>query len=273
MISYASPFKNCGGYRLMKAVILAGGLGSRLSEETSVRPKPMVEIGGKPILWHIMKIFSHYEINDFIICCGYKGHVIKEYFRNYSLFSSDVTFDIKHHKMEIHENEAEPWRVTLVNTGETTMTGGRLKRVRHYLGDETFCLTYGDGVCDVDIAELIRFHRAENVLATLTAVQPPGRFGAFTLAEGKTKITNFREKPQGDGAWINGGFFVLEPGAIDYISDDSTVWERDSLQQIAHEGSLSAYRHCGFWQPMDTLQDKNVLEEQWKTGKAPWKVW
>lgn len=257
----------------MRAVILAGGLGTRLSEETTVRPKPMVEIGGKPILWHILKIYTQYGINDFVICCGYKGHIIKEYFNNYSLFLSDVTFDIKHQKMEILQNGAEPWRVTLVDTGEHTMTGGRLKRVQKYLGNETFCLTYGDGVCDVNITNLINFHRAENAKVTLTAVQPPGRFGAFRLPDGENIITSFREKPVGDGAWINGGFFVLEPDVFDYIQDDTTVWELDPLNKMSNEGKLVGYRHGGFWHPMDTLRDKMELENLWKSGKAPWKVW
>jgi len=257
----------------VKAVILAGGYGTRLSEETGVRPKPMVEIGEKPILWHIMKIYSAYGINDFIICCGYKGHVIKQYFAQYYLHMSDVTFDMRNNQVEIHHNNVEPWRVTLVDTGEKTMTGGRLKRVREYIGSETFCFTYGDGVSDVNITDLIAFHREQKVLATLTAVQPPGRFGTFKLAEGQTKISQFREKPQGDGAWINGGFFVLEPGAIDYIDGDSTVWEREPLQRLAKDGMLAAYRHDGFWHPMDTLRDKMVLEQIWASPNPPWKVW
>lgn len=257
----------------MKVVILAGGYGTRLSEETGVRPKPMVEIGEKPILWHIMKIYSAHGINDFIICCGYKGHVIKEFFAQYYLRMSDVTFDMRNNRVEIHHNNVEPWRVTLVDTGEKTMTGGRLKRVREYIGDETFCFTYGDGVSDVNITDLIAFHREQKVLATLTAVQPPGRFGTFKLAEGQTKISQFREKPQGDGAWINGGFFVLEPGAIDYIDGDSTVWEREPLQRLAKDGMLAAYRHYGFWHPMDTLRDKMVLEQIWASPNPPWKVW
>ncbi len=257
----------------MKTVILAGGYGTRLSEETGVRPKPMVEIGEKPILWHIMKIYSAYGLNDFIICCGYKGHVIKEFFAQYYLRMSDVTFDMRNNRVEIHHNNVEPWRVTLVDTGEKTMTGGRLKRVREYIGDETFCFTYGDGVSDVNITDLIAFHREQKVLATLTAVQPPGRFGTFKLAEGQTKISQFREKPQGDGAWINGGFFVLEPGAIDYVDGDSTVWEREPLQRLAKDGMLAAYRHDGFWHPMDTLRDKMVLEQIWASPNPPWKVW
>jgi len=257
----------------MKAVILAGGYGTRISEESSVKPKPMVEVGGKPILWHIMKIYSAYGINDFIICCGYKGYMIKEYFSNYFLHASDVTFDIKNNKMDVHSNGAEPWKVTLVDTGERTMTGGRLKRVKDYIGDETFCLTYGDGVSDIDIAKSIEFHKQQNTLATLTAVQPPGRFGVFNLAHDKNIIPSFKEKPEGDGAWINGGYFVLEPKVIEYIKDDLTVWERDPMDALAKNGMLSAYRHKGFWQPMDTLRDKNVLEELWQSGRAAWKVW
>lgn len=257
----------------MKAVILAGGYGTRISEETGVRPKPMVEIGDQPILWHIMKIYSAHGIHDFIICCGYKGHVIKQYFASYFLYMSDVTFDMKNNKMKVHQNDAEPWRVTLVDTGDGTMTGGRLKRVKDYIGPETFCLTYGDGVSDVDITRLIEFHREQKTLATLTAVQPPGRFGTFKLTQGQNKIASFREKPQGNGAWINGGFFVLEPGVMDYIKDDATVWEREPLQQLAKDEMLSAYKHYGFWHPMDTLRDKNVLEQMWASENPPWKVW
>ncbi|MDQ4075594.1 MAG: glucose-1-phosphate cytidylyltransferase [Chloroflexota bacterium] len=257
----------------MKVVILAGGYGTRLSEETSVRPKPMVEIGNQPILWHIMKIYSTHGLNDFIICCGYKGHVIKEYFANYCLQRSDVTFDLRHNRMEMHQNGAEDWRVTLVDTGDGTMTGGRLKRVRKYIGAEPFCLTYGDGVSNVDIRKLIDFHQEQGRLATLTAVQPPGRFGAFTLHETDNQISSFREKAQREGAWINGGFFVLEPEVTEYIAGDSTVWEREPLEQLAKEGQLSAYRHRGFWHPMDTLRDKMVLDEIWESGRAPWKVW
>jgi glucose-1-phosphate cytidylyltransferase len=257
----------------MKAVILAGGYGTRLSEETGVRPKPMVEIGSQPILWHIMKIYSAYDVNEFIICCGYKGYVIKEYFANYFLHMSDVTFDMKNNEMEVHENSAEPWKVTLVDTGDGTMTGGRIKRVKDYIGYETFCMTYGDGVANVDVKRLIHFHREQKTLATLTAVQPPGRFGTFSIAQEQTRISSFREKPQGGGAWINGGFFVLEPGVMDYIAGDSTVWEREPLQKLAQDGMLSAYRHYGFWQNMDTLRDKNVLEELWKSDEPPWKVW
>ncbi|MDH4232440.1 MAG: glucose-1-phosphate cytidylyltransferase [Nitrospirota bacterium] len=255
----------------MKAVILAGGYGTRLSEETTVRPKPMVEIGGKPILWHIMKIFSSYGINDFIICCGYKGYMIKEYFSRYFLQMSDITFDMKDNKMHVHTNGSDPWKVTLVDTGEKTMTGGRLKRVRDYIGKETFCFTYGDGVSDIDLGKLCEFHKNQKTHATLTAVQPPGRFGILSLE--KDRVVNFREKPQGDGAWINGGFFVLEPAVMDYIGDDTSVWEQDPLRRLAQDEMLSAYRHYGFWHPMDTLRDKHVLEEMWESGKAPWKKW
>jgi glucose-1-phosphate cytidylyltransferase len=257
----------------MKVVILAGGYGTRISEESSIKPKPMVEIGGKPILWHIMKIYSAYDINDFIICCGYKGYVIKEYFANYFLHMSDVTFDMKNNQMEVHQNKAEPWRVTIIDTGDGTMTGGRIKRVKDYIGGETFCLTYGDGVGDINIDRLLAFHREQKTLATLTAVQPPGRFGAFTLEQEETRIFHFREKTKGDGAWINGGFFILEPVVIDYIAGDSTVWEQEPLTQLAHDGVLSAYRHEGFWQNMDTLRDKNYLESLWTSGQAPWKMW
>lgn len=255
----------------MKAVILAGGLGTRISEETTVKPKPMVEIGGKPILWHIMKIYSYHGINDFVICCGYKGYVIKEYFANYFLHMSDITFDMLHNKMEVHQNNAEPWRVTLVDTGEQTMTGGRLARVRDYVGDEDFCFTYGDGVSDVNISELVEYHKKSGLKATLTAVQPPGRFGALNL-DGR-KITSFQEKPVGDGGWINGGFFVCSPKVFDYVDGDDTVWERQPLESLAAEGVLSAYFHKGFWQPMDTLRDKIHLEDLWAADKAPWKVW
>ncbi len=255
----------------MKAVILAGGLGTRISEESSLRPKPMIEIGGKPILWHIMKIYAAHGIADFIVCCGYKGYMIKEYFANYFLHTSDVTFDIQRNTMDVHENSAEAWRVTVVDTGENTMTGGRLKRVRKYLGEEEFCLTYGDGVSDVDIGAAIAFHRKQERLATLTGIQPPGRFGALNL-DG-SRVTSFEEKPHGDGAWINGGFFVLSPLVIDLIDDDNTVWERGPMERLAREGQLSAYLHSGFWQPMDTLRDKNHLEDLWQSGMAPWKVW
>ncbi|NEV76921.1 glucose-1-phosphate cytidylyltransferase [Rhodopseudomonas sp. BR0C11] len=255
----------------MKAVILAGGLGTRIAEETSLRPKPMVEIGGRPILWHIMKIYSAYGINDFIVCLGYKGYVIKEYFANYSLHMSDVTFDMAKNETVIHQNNAEPWRVTLVDTGDATMTGGRLKRIRKYLGDDDFCCTYGDGVGDVNISELIAFHRAQGRLATLTGVQPPGRFGALNL-DGPI-VTSFEEKPHGDGGWINGGFFVLSPAVTDYVEGDSTVWEREPMERLARDGQLSAYLHHGFWQPMDTLRDKQHLEALWQSGNAAWKVW
>ncbi|MBD2448981.1 glucose-1-phosphate cytidylyltransferase [Nostoc sp. FACHB-152] len=257
----------------MKAVILAGGLGTRLSEETSIRPKPMVEIGGKPILWHIMKTYSAHGINDFIICCGYKGYVIKEYFANYFLHMSDVTFDMRFNQMNVHSGYAEPWRVTLVNTGDSTMTGGRLKRVGEHVGNETFCFTYGDGVSNINITELIKFHKEQKTLATLTAVQPAGRFGAISLEQDQTKITSFREKRDGDGAWVNGGYFVLEPEVIDLIADDSTVWEKEPLEKLADMEQLSAFKHDGFWQPMDTLRDKNYLDELWQTSKAPWQVW
>jgi glucose-1-phosphate cytidylyltransferase len=255
----------------VKAVILAGGLGTRISEETSLRPKPMIEIGGKPILWHVMKIYSHYGIHDFIICLGYKGYMIKEYFANYFLHMSDVTFDMANNSMKIHQNSAEPWKVTLVDTGEATMTGGRLKRVGPYIGDDAFCLTYGDGVGNVDIQKLVDFHRSHKKLATLTAVQPPGRFGALELKG--SSVLRFLEKPHGDGAWINGGFFVLDPKVLDLISGDETIWEREPLTSLSQQGNLHAYFHEGFWQPMDTLRDKNHLEELWASGKAPWKVW
>jgi glucose-1-phosphate cytidylyltransferase len=257
----------------MKVVILAGGYGTRISEESSIRPKPMVEVGEKPVLWHIMKIYSHFGIRDFIICLGYKGYVIKEYFSNYFLHRSDISIDLKNNKVEFLQNDVEPWKITLVDTGEGTMTGGRLKRVQKYIGNSTFCLTYGDGVCDVDIGDLILFHRKQKTLATVTAVQPEGRFGVFTLDDGQTKITHFREKPKGDGAWINGGYFVLEPEVIDYINDDSTVWEQAPLKTLAREGQLSAYKHEGFWFAMDTLRDKNLMENLWKTDNPPWKVW
>lgn len=260
----------------MKAVILAGGYGTRISEESGIKPKPMVEIGGKPILWHIMKIYSHFGINEFIICCGYKGYVIKEYFSNYFLHQSDVTFDMANNKMEVHRKNAENWKVTLVDTGENTMTGGRIKRVKQYLNNEAFCLTYGDGVSDIDVKASIDFHKKQNSIVTLTGVQMPGRFGAFTLGENNYKISTFREKPTGDGhedAWINGGFFIVEPEALDFIENDSTVWERDPLEALAKKNKLSAYKHNGFWQPMDTLRDKHVLEDMWNSGKAPWKLW
>lgn len=257
----------------MKVVILAGGAGTRLAEETGIKPKPMVEIGGKPILWHIMKIYSTYGFNDFIICCGYKGFVIKEYFANYFLQTSDVCFDLKENRMDILQNNVEPWKVTLVDTGEKTMTGGRIKRIASFVENETFCLTYGDGLSNVNITSLIEFHNNQNTLATLTAVQPPGRFGVIDLHEGQTKITSFREKDKKDGAWINGGFFVLSPKVIDYIDNDLTTWEQEPLQTLAFEGNLSAYKHIGFWQPMDTLRDKMYLEDLWASGRAPWKIW
>jgi glucose-1-phosphate cytidylyltransferase len=255
----------------MKAVIFAGGTGTRLSEETTARPKPMVEIGGNPILWHIMKIYSHYGINDFIICLGYKGYVIKEYFANYFLHRSDVTIDIAGNQMEIHNNQSEPWKVTLVDTGMGTMTGGRLRKVKTYIGSETFCLTYGDGVGDVDISDLIRFHKKQGKLATLTAVDPPGRFGALDLCD--DKVIKFKEKPRGEDSWINGGFFVLEPEVIDLIEGDATSWELEPLERLASNGQLVGYRHSGFWHPMDTMRDKLLLEEWWSSSKAPWKVW
>jgi glucose-1-phosphate cytidylyltransferase len=255
----------------MKAVILAGGYGTRISEESGIRPKPMVEIGGKPILWHIMKIYSYYGINDFIICLGYKGNMIKEYFANYSLNNSDVTFDMRKNSMEMHRNDTEPWKVTLVHTGHNSMTGGRLKRVQEYIGNETFCMTYGDGVSDVNIAESINFHKTQGRLATLTAVQQPGRFGVFNLSPEETRIHHFQEKPDGqEMPWINGGFFILEPEVLDYIKDESSVWEKEPLETLAHDGELAAYRHTGFWQPMDTLRDKNYLEELWQQKTAPW---
>ncbi|MFC0666881.1 glucose-1-phosphate cytidylyltransferase [Azotobacter chroococcum] len=255
----------------MKAVILAGGLGTRISEESHLRPKPMIEIGGKPILWHIMKTYSHYGINDFVICCGYKGYVLKEYFANYFLHMSDVTFDMSRNSMEVHQRYVEPWRVTLVNTGEETLTGGRLRRVREHLGDEPFCFTYGDGLSDVDIGELIRFHREHGRLATVTAIQPPGRYGALDM-DGDA-VASFKEKPAGDGAWINGGYFVLDPAIIDNIDGDQSSWEGEPLMRLAREGQLMSYRHTGFWQAMDTLRDKNQLEELWLRGNPPWKVW
>lgn len=257
----------------MKAVIFAGGLGTRISEETSVRPKPMVEIGRRPILWHIMKIYSHYGINDFIICCGYKGEVIKEFFVNYRMMSSTVTVDLQTNSVDISRCDNEPWRIVLAETGAGTMTGGRLKRVAQYIGDEPFCLTYGDGVADVNISELIDFHNKHGKLCTMTAMQPPGRWGAFTLGEDDTQVKHFREKPEGDGAWVNGGFFVCEPGVLEYIQDDQTVWEREPMSNLALKGEMVAYKHSGFWQPMDTLRDKNLLDELWESGKAPWKTW
>lgn len=257
----------------MQVVILAGGFGTRISEESSVRPKPMVEIGDRPILWHIMKIYSAHGFHDFIVLCGYKGHVIKNFFANYSLANSDVTFDLRNNAMEIHRNESEPWNVTLVETGLSTMTGGRIKRAAPYLKSDTFLCTYGDGVSDVDITGSVSFHQAHGGLATVTAVQPPGRFGAFTLSASETRIESFKEKPQGDGAWINGGYFVLDRKVIDLIEDDDTVFEQGPMRTLAHQGQLHAWRHSGFWQPMDTLRDKHVLEELWTSGQAPWKAW
>jgi len=255
----------------MKAVILAGGLGTRISEESHLRPKPMIEIGGKPIIWHIMKIYSHYGINDFVICLGYKGYVIKEYFANYFLHMSDVTFDMAANRMDIHNRHAEPWRVTLVDTGENTATGGRLKRVREYVGNDTFCLTYGDGVSDVDIPGLIDFHRQHGKLATVTAVQPPGRYGALDVRG--EQVRGFQEKPLGDGGWINGGFFVLEPAVLDYIEGDGSTWEYEPMRRLAEDGQLMSHLHRGFWQPMDTLRDRMLLEEHWKSGQAAWQLW
>ena len=255
----------------MKAVILAGGLGTRISEETHLKPKPMVEIGGRPILWHILKTYSAHGLNEFIICCGYKGYVIKEYFGNYFLHMSDVTFDMTKNTMQVHQKKAEPWHITLVDTGEETMTGGRLKRVKNYLNDEDFCLTYGDGLSDVDIAGLIEFHKDHGKLATLTAVQPPGRFGVLNLES--ERVLSFSEKPEVDGNWINGGFFVLSPKVIDYIMDDKTIWEREPMVRLASDNQLRAFKHTGFWQSMDTLRDKAHLEQLWNSGQAPWKSW
>jgi glucose-1-phosphate cytidylyltransferase len=255
----------------MKAIILAGGLGTRISEESYLRPKPMIEIGGKPIIWHIMKMYSRYGINDFVICLGYKGYVIKEYFSNYFLHMSDVTFCMRENRMEIHQKFVEPWRITLVDTGERTMTGGRLKRVAPYIENESFCFTYGDGVSDLNIEALVAYHKSSGRLATVTAIQPPGRYGALDIQDGT--VCHFQEKPSGDGAWINGGFFVLEPAVLDYIEGDDTSWEQKPLQRLAAEGQLSAYEHNGFWQAMDTLRDKNHLEELWSSNAAPWKSW
>jgi glucose-1-phosphate cytidylyltransferase len=255
----------------MKAVILAGGLGTRISEESHLRPKPMIEIGGKPILWHIMKIYSTHGINDFIICLGYKGYIIKEYFANYFLHMSDVTFDMQTNQMEVHEKHVEPWRVTLVDTGENSMTGGRLRRVKEYLSDSPFCFTYGDGVSDIDIAKAIRAHKEAGKIATVTAIQPPGRYGALDIENNLVK--RFQEKPAGDGAWINGGFFILEPSIFNYLQSDSDSFEADPLMRLAREGQLNAYQHKGFWQAMDTLRDKNYLDSLWLQGNAPWKIW
>ncbi len=259
----------------MKAVILAGGFGTRISEESGIRPKPMVEVGGRPILWHIMKIYSFYGINEFIICCGYKGNIIKEYFANYCMNNSDVTFDMRKGSMEIHKNHTEDWKVTLVHTGYSAMTGGRMLRIRDYIEDDTFCMTYGDGVSNVNIAELIKYHHSQDTLATLTAVQQAGRFGVFNLDPEDTHIHRFQEKPAAGGSmpWINGGFFVLEPQVLDYIESEDTVWEREPLENLSRDGELSAFRHAGFWQPMDTLRDKNVLEDLWQRGDAPWYIW
>lgn len=257
----------------MKAVILAGGLGSRISEETHLKPKPMIEIGGKPILWHILKMYSAYGIHDFIICCGYKGYMVKEYFANYFLHMSDVTFDMQTNSMRVHEKNAEPWKVTVVDTGEQTQTGGRLKRVARYLDDEAFCFTYGDGLSDVNLKELIAHHRREGLSATVTAVQPPGRYGLLKFSQDKHKVASFKEKPEGDGAWISGGFFVLEKKVFDYIKDDATSWEAHVLTELAKRKEVAPYCHSGFWQAMDTLRDKNYLEELWAAGKAPWKIW
>ena len=255
----------------MKAVILAGGFGTRISEESALKPKPMIEIGGKPIIWHIMKIYSAHGVNEFVVCLGYKGYVIKEYFANYFLHMSDVTFDMRDNSMQVHQKSAEPWKVTLVETGEGTQTGGRLKRVAQYLGKDDFCFTYGDGVADIDLKALIAFHKAQKVKATLTAVQPPGRFGSLVM-DG-AHVTSFQEKPRGDGGWINGGFFVCSPAVIDYLHGDETVWEREPLERLARDRQLAAYFHRGFWQPMDTLRDKNHLEELWAGANPPWKLW
>ena len=255
----------------MRAVILAGGLGSRISEESHLRPKPMIEIGGRPILWHVMKIYSNHGFNDFVICCGYKGYLIKEYFANYYLHASDVTFDLGTRRTEVLQNNAESWRVTLIDTGDNSGTGGRLRRVRHLLGADPFCFTYGDGVSDIDLRALVAFHHAQRRLATVTAVQPPGRFGALDISG--QRITRFDEKPLGDSGWINGGFFVLSPAVIDYIEDDSSTWEKAPMERLAAEGQLSAYKHRGFWHPMDTLRDRVRLEELWNSGSAPWKTW
>jgi glucose-1-phosphate cytidylyltransferase len=259
--------------RAMKAVILAGGFGTRISEESAIRPKPMVEIGGKPMIWHIMKIYSSYGIRDFVVCAGYKGYMIKEYFANYFLHMSDVTIDLETNAMTTHASAAEPWRVTIVETGTDTMTAGRLKRVAGYLDDETFCLTYGDCLSNVDIDELVGAHRREGALVTLTAIQPPGRFGALALRGDENRIESFTEKPLGDGSWVNGGFFVVEPQVLEYIEGDETIWERGPLERLADEGKLFAYRHAGYWQNMDTLRDKMVLEQQWESASPPWKTW
>jgi glucose-1-phosphate cytidylyltransferase len=255
----------------MKAVILAGGLGTRISEESHLRPKPMIEIGGRPILWHLLKMYSSYGINDFVICLGYKGYLIKEYFSNYFLHMSDVTFNMVDNSVEIHHKFADPWRVTLVDTGEKSMTGGRLKRVSSYIGNDTFCFTYGDGLSDINLVELIKCHKLSNAKATITAIQPPGRYGALSIESGR--VRQFQEKPAGDGSWINGGFFVLEPSVLDYIQGDDTIWEDVPLKILAANGELNAFQHTGFWQAMDTLREKNILENLWSSGKAPWKIW
>ena len=257
----------------MKAVILAGGLGTRISEETHLKPKPMVEVGGRPLLWHILKLYSHHSINDFVICCGYKGYLIKEYFANYFLHSSDVTFHMADGHMEVHRQSAEPWRVTLVDTGETTNTGGRLKRIAHYLTDDPFCFTYGDGLADVDLTALVKFHQSHGRSATVTAVQPPGRWGSLDLEEAGERVQGFIEKPHGKGGWINGGFFVLDPVVIQRIVGDTSSWEIEPMRELAQDGELVAYRHHGFWQPMDTLRERNLLEQLWREGRAPWKQW
>lgn len=256
----------------MKAVILAGGLGTRLSEETGLKPKPMVEIGGMPILWHIMKTYSSYGINDFVICLGYKGYLIKEFFVDYFMHRSDLKVDLAQNKVEVLNSDVEPWKISLIDTGVETMTGGRIKRIRQYIGEETFLLTYGDGVADINIKSLIDFHRQERKLCTLTTVQPSGKFGALTFGDGNV-VRSFIEKPKGDGAWINGGYFVCEPQVFDYIADDSTMWEREPMEALAREGQMCAFRHEGFWKPMDTLKEKNDLNEMWKSGQAPWKIW
>lgn len=257
----------------MKAVILAGGLGTRLSEETTIKPKPMVEVGGRPILWHIMKIFSAYGVNDFIICCGYKGYIIKEYFANYALHHSNVIIDLAQDKIELDQIEVEPWRISLVDTGDESGTGGRLLRIRDYLSDEPFFMTYGDGLANINLDELLTFHKNQGRYATLTAVQPPGRFGAFKLSEDANAIEHFREKPKGDGAWVNGGFFVLEPAVLDYVDNERIFWEAEPLSRLAEDNQLSAFKHHDFWYAMDTLHNRNMLNEMWETGKAPWKVW
>lgn len=255
----------------MKAVILAGGYGTRISEETQLKPKPLIEIGNKPILWHIMKTYSSYGINEFVICCGYKGYMIKEYFANYFLHMSDITFDMKKNKMDVHQKHAEPWLVTLVDTGIDTMTGGRLKKIKNYVENETFYFTYGDGLSDVNIKNLTTFHKRKKTLATITSVQPLGRFGTLNIEN--DKVINFKEKPAGDGNWINGGYFVLEPGIFDYLENDKTIWERKPLEKLAKEGNLSTYKHSGFWYALDSIRDKNFLEELWSSKKAPWKIW